>query len=75
VTLEDNSKISGNILIKGKSTRYGKKKAIEITIADGSVVEGDIRVRDPKREVKVILSGGGKVLGEIENAEVVEDDS
>jgi hypothetical protein len=38
-------------------------------------VEGDIVVRDPKRKVNVILSGGGKVLGEIENAEVIERDS
>ena len=51
------------------------KQTVEITIADGSVVEGDVIVRDPKRKVKVILSGGGKVLGEIENAEIVERDS
>ena len=75
VTLEDESRVSGNVLIKGKSTRYGKKKAIEITISGGSVVEGDIIVRDPKRKVKVILSGGGKVMGEIQNAEVIERDS
>jgi len=55
VTLEDNSRVSGNVLIKGKSTRYGKKKPIEIRISGGSVVEGDIIVRDPKRTVKVIL--------------------
>ncbi|MCW8984148.1 MAG: hypothetical protein OQK55_02315, partial [Thermoanaerobaculales bacterium] len=75
VTLKHGSKVFGNILIKGKSTRYGKKKAIEINISDGSVVEGDIIVRDPKRKVKVILSGGGKVMGEIKNAEVIERDS
>jgi hypothetical protein len=75
VTLEDRSRVAGNIVIKGKSTRYGKKKAIEIDISGGSVVEGDIIVRDPKREVKVILSGGGKVLGEIEGAELIEHDA
>ena len=72
LTLEEQSRVSGNIFIKGKSTRYGKKKAIEIDISGGSVVEGDIIVRDRKRDVKVILSGGGKVLGEIEGAELVE---
>lgn len=74
LTLDDNSRVAGNIFIKGKSTRYGKKKAIEISISDGSIVEGDIVVRDSKRKVKVILSGGGKVLGEIEHAEVIESE-
>jgi DUF4097 and DUF4098 domain-containing protein YvlB len=75
MTLEDGSRIAGNILVKGKSTRYRRKKAIEIEISDDSVVEGDIVVRDPSREVKVILSGGGKVLGQVSNAEVIEQDS
>jgi DUF4097 and DUF4098 domain-containing protein YvlB len=72
VTLEDGSRVAGNILIKGKSTRYRKKKAIEIDISGDSVVEGDIIVRHPSRDVKVILSGGGKVLGEIKGAEMIE---
>lgn len=75
VILTDHSRVAGNVLIKGKRGRLSGKKPIEISISDGSVVEGDIIVRDPKRRVTVVLSGGGKVLGEIENAEVVESDS
>jgi hypothetical protein len=43
-----------------------------VTIADGSVVEGDIIVRDPKRKVTVFLTNGGTVKGEVVNAEVVD---
>jgi hypothetical protein len=72
VTLTDTSRVAKDIVIKGKNRRGAKKKPLEITIADGSIVEGNIVVRDPKRQVKVILTGGGKVMGEVENAEVVE---
>jgi len=75
VTLANNSRVAGDIVIKGKSTRFAKKKALEITVSEGSVVEGAIIVRDEKRKVTVILSGGGKVMGEITNAEVIERDS
>ena len=40
-------------------------------LADDSVVEGDIIVEEKDREVTVDLRGGGKVLGEIRNAEVL----
>jgi len=65
--------VAGDVIIKGKNRRGTKKKVIEITITDGSVVEGNVVVRDPKRQVTVILSGGGQVKGEIHNAKVVEE--
>jgi hypothetical protein len=37
------------------------------------VFEGVVVVRDSKRQVTVILSGGGQVKGEIHNAKVVEE--
>ena len=73
VELTDHSRVAGDVIIKGKNRRGARKKAIEITIADGSVVEGDVIVRDSKRQVTVILSGGGRVEGEIRNAKVVEE--
>jgi hypothetical protein len=62
-------------VIKGKAKGGGKKKGLEITISESSLVEGDIVVKDSDRKVKVILSGGGKVLGEIKNAEVINSES
>ena len=44
-------------------------------IDGGSVIEGDIIVREPRRKVIVVLSNGGSVIGEIINAEVIERDS
>jgi hypothetical protein len=62
------------VIVKGKNRLGARKKTIEIRIADGSVVEGDIIVRDSRRQVKVILINGGKVEGTVENAEVVDQD-
>ena len=73
VELTDHSRVAGDVIIKGKNRRGAKKKVIEITIADGSVVAGDVNVRDSKRQVTVILSGGAQVKGEIHNAKVVEE--
>ena len=61
---------NGDITIRGKSGLGGKE--LEIIIADGSVVEGGINVRNERRKVTVILSGGGRVEGAVTNAEVIQ---
>ena len=71
ISLEESSRVAGDIVIKGKSKRNRQPR--EITITGGSVVEGDIIVRDARRKVTVILSDGGQVKGEIRNAEVIEE--
>lgn len=72
ITLLEEARVRGSIIIEtsgGSSDDHGK---LTIRISDDSVVEGDIIVEDRRRRVEVVLSDGGKVMGEIKNAEVVE---
>jgi hypothetical protein len=42
-------------------------------VGDNSVVKGDIINRDESRRVKVILSGGGQVLGSVQQADIIRE--
>ncbi len=70
VDLSAGAFVGGDIVISGNSK---SASTIEIRIADGSVVAGDVRVKS-QRKVQVILSGGGEVQGKIQGAEVVRED-
>ena len=73
ITLQAKSLVRGDILIRGQRRWNESAHSLEIRIGEGSVVKGDIRVRDSDRRVRVILESGGTVLGRIENAEVVKE--
>jgi DUF4097 and DUF4098 domain-containing protein YvlB len=72
VTLEDSSTVKGDVVIEGRRRGGRSDNAITIRIVN-SVVEGDVIVEDADANVRVYLSEGGKVLGEITNAEVIEE--
>ncbi len=81
----DISTVNGNIDLTEKSIVYGDiiidrdhkrptfkgYKELVITIDSKSKVKGNIEVKGDDPNVKVILAGGGEVLGDIMNAEVV----
>ncbi len=61
-------------MIEGKIVDTERSRPIEIEVAGGSVIEGDVLV---KRNVKVnvILRDGGKVLGRVDGAEVIDQNT
>jgi predicted acyltransferase (DUF342 family) len=64
--------VYGDIIIK-RSTNFTRRlRRLNIRIADGSVVKGDIINRDRDLDVKVYLETGGSVIGRIEHAEVIK---
>jgi predicted acyltransferase (DUF342 family) len=69
ILLRSESRVRGDIIVR-RSRGSKRNRRMRIEIADESVVEGDIEVRDPRLRVVVILTGGGRVLGDIEDAEV-----
>ncbi len=71
ISLLDNSVVENNIIIKRKTGTSHYHNTITIRVTEGSIVKGDILVHHDERKVRVILSEGGKVLGNIRNAEVV----
>ena len=73
ITLEDNTKVKGDIVVEGKKGRGRGYHRLDIKISGDSVVEGRIIVKDRRRDVRVYLSNGGRVLGEVENAEVINE--
>ena len=73
IDLLEKSIVHGNIIIDRdhKKPRSKEYKELIITIDGKSKVNGNIEVKGDEPNVKVILAGGGEVLGEIINAEVV----
>lgn len=72
ITLEDQSRVRGDIVIEGKRRGFEDWNKLRIKIKN-SLVEGDIRVEDADANVLVYLSDGGKVMGKIEHAEVIHE--
>ena len=73
VYLRDQTIIRGDIRVdkKGLINDSSNRLYLTIRVTDGSVVEGDVIVKDKEREVTLDLRRGGRVLGEIRNAEVL----
>ncbi len=70
IELRGASRIGRDVVIE-RVHGTGRRRTLEIKILEGSVVEGDVVVKDRSREVTVYLAGGGEVLGEIRHAEVI----
>lgn len=71
ILLADKCRIKGDVRIKKSHGRGMMKQTIEIKIDGGSVVEGDLYNEDPDLGVRVVLASGGKVLGKVDGAEVI----
>jgi len=71
IALEDNSVLEGNITIHRKTKLFpGLRRPLTVLITGNSVVKGDIVNKGHFKSVKVIISNGGKVEGQIKNAQV-----
>lgn len=75
VRLDRGSRILGDLVIEGRNNHgwSSHSKPLVIELRDGSVIEGDIDVRDEDRRVTVRLSGGSSVKGQVRGAEVVRE--
>lgn len=71
ISLLNGSRVKGDIVIKRSDDRDGHYRRIRIEIAGGSIVEGDIRVRDEDADVVIYLREGGRIEGRVINAEVI----
>lgn len=72
IRLRSQARVLGDVVVEGKRRLGGGSRPLEISIAEGSVVEGDVIVRDPKRRVTVILESGGRIAGRVENAQLID---
>ncbi len=75
ISLAGSTMIKGYILVTGDAVfflHHHNNRTLTVEIKDDTVVKGCIIVKDPHAEVKVILSGNGKVEGEIIDAEVIQ---
>jgi DUF4097 and DUF4098 domain-containing protein YvlB len=70
VTLRDKSIVEGSIIVRRHDDHSEHRERLEIRVADGSVVQGDVIVQDPDVDVAVYLTDGGIVQGRIEGAAV-----
>ena len=77
IILRDQTTVNGNIFINTESIleiEGSQRQSAIVEISGGSVVKGDIDVGDRSIEVKVRLVDGGKVLGDVLNAEIIDRD-
>ncbi len=71
IALFNGSIIEGDIIISRKSNHIGHEMSrLKVVIDMNSVVKGSIKVKEPDTNVIVYLTNGGKVRGEIINAEI-----
>ena len=71
ITLDRNSVVLKDIIIKDSHNSHGNPKHLKIRIID-SMVEGDIVNRDHRKSVTVYLVGDSRVNGEFRNIDRVE---
>lgn len=70
--------VEGDILISTErmiEIEGSKRRSVLIEIFGGSVVKGNIEVGDETLEARVMLRDGGRVLGEVKNAEVIDQNN
>lgn len=75
VVLDRGSRVEGDLVVEGRNNHgwTSHQKPLVIELRDGSVVEGDVEVRDEDRKVTVRLSGGSAVNGQVRGAELVRE--
>jgi len=72
IKLRDNSVVKGDVVIEGEMKVSKRQRPIEIEVAGGSIIEGSVLVKRDV-DVRLILREGGKVLGQVDGAEVVDN--
>jgi DUF4097 and DUF4098 domain-containing protein YvlB len=72
IDLSGGSRVEGNIVIEDVFGANEREEPLEIVLADGSTVAGDILVEHDDFAVRVYLRDGSRVLGTIDGAEVIE---
>lgn len=71
ISLFNGTVINGDIIIKRKSSPlHSSMGKLKVIIDLNSIVKGSVRVTEPNTNVIVYLSNGGKVEGDVINAEV-----
>ncbi len=71
ITLARGSRIRGSVIVKKNDHGDTSVKSLTIRISDGTIVEGDVRVKNPDMEVKVYIDDTSEVKGKIVGAEVI----
>jgi DUF4097 and DUF4098 domain-containing protein YvlB len=61
ITLENGSRVIGNLVIRG--SKGNERKPPTITLSGRSIVQGDIEIHDEDRGVRLVLIDGGQVTG------------
>ncbi|KAA3610968.1 MAG: hypothetical protein DWQ05_20990 [Calditrichaeota bacterium] len=76
IVLRKKSEIHGSIIVEESDNKYefDEPAALNIYIEEGSLIKGDINIQQKDLDVRVYLSSGGKIFGEVFGAEVIQDD-
>ena len=72
-SLLDGTNVGGNVIVEeANGNNSPRKRALEIELTGGSVIEGDVIVEDPDYPVKVYLRDGSRIMGQVKGAELIK---
>jgi DUF4097 and DUF4098 domain-containing protein YvlB len=75
IELDHHSQILKNLVIHAKGKSKNHRHNLDIYIKNGSCVNGDVIVKGERLNVTVHTSAGGRVLGQVKNANLQEEPS
>ena len=73
ISLLDSTIIYGNVIVKRTKGSFERRKPLKIEIRNGSIVEGDVIAEREDDNIELVLSDGGRVMGDVENILVIEE--
>lgn len=73
ISLLDSTIVYGDVIVKRDKVNSVRRKPLKIEVRDGSVVEGDVIVEREDDYVELVLSDGGRVLGDVKHVRVIEE--
>ncbi len=77
IQLDHHSMVMEDLIIHAKDKPSGRHRSLDIYIKNGSCVKGDVIVKGKNKRlvVNVHTATGGRILGQVKNANLVEEDS
>jgi DUF4097 and DUF4098 domain-containing protein YvlB len=72
VDVRNGARVGGDIIVGERNGDFNQDEPIKITVSGDSVVEGNIINEEDDIEVEVHIEDGGRVMGKVEGATVIE---
>ncbi len=76
IYLQNGSMVEKNLVVRAShhnENSNDENKPVKIVLSQGSVIKGDLLVKDKDRKVLVYLQDDSKILGKVKNAQIINE--